>query len=188
MELTCLEPVREPPLLNTPRLVLRGHTAADFEPLASMWAEPAVVEHIGGGTPSTRRESWMRMLSYRGLWPLLGYGYWAVCEKSSGRYVGDLGFADFHRALEPSIRSVPEAGWALATWAHGKGFATEALTAALAWLEAQRGFARSVCLVSPQNLGSIRVAEKAGYHDPQPVRMNDKDTLLFSRPHSLSAN
>ena len=99
-----------PPVLDTPRLILEGHPLGDFEALAAMWAEPKVVEHIFNGKPSAPRDSWMRMLAYRGLWPLLGYGYWAIREKASGRYVGDLGFADFHRVIEPSIRGVPEAG------------------------------------------------------------------------------
>ncbi|ABB06101.1 GNAT family N-acetyltransferase [Burkholderia lata] len=173
--------ISSPPVLDTPRLILEGHPLGDFEALATMWAEPKVVEHIFNGEPSAPRDSWMRMLAYRGLWPLLGYGYWAIREKASGRYVGDLGFADFHRLIEPSIRNVPEAGWALATWAHGKGYATEALSAALAWLDGQQRFERSVCLIAPTNVASIRVAEKAGYGEPVQIRFNDTDSLLFSR-------
>ena len=170
----------EPPVLETRRLLLTGHTIDMFEPLLAMWSDPEVVKHIGG-KPSTARESWMRMLSYRGLWPILGYGYWAICEKQTGRYVGDLGFADFHRDIEPSIRGVPEAGWALPTYAHGRGFATEALTAALAWLEGQVRCERSVCLISPDNLASIRVAEKLGYRHSMSVSLNDRETLVFAR-------
>ena len=81
----------------------------------------------------------------------------------------------------PSIRGVPEAGWALATWAQGNGYATEALAAALAWLDAQQRFERSVCLIAPTNVASIRVAEKAGYGAPQRIRFNDAESLMFSR-------
>jgi RimJ/RimL family protein N-acetyltransferase len=175
-----LDPAIAPPLLKTERLVLTAHTVDDFQPLVSMWADAAVTRHIFDA-PSPPRDSWMRMLWYRGLWPLLGYGYWAIRERSSGRYVGDLGFADFHRVMEPSIKGIPEAGWALATWAHGKGFATEALAAALEWLDRQERYDRSVCLINPGNAASLRVAEKAGFGMPQAVRFNDKDSLLFSR-------
>ena len=170
----------EPPVLETRRLLLTGHTADMFEPLFAMWSDPDVVKHISG-KPSTARESWMRMLSYRGLWPILGYGYWAICEKQTGRYVGDLGFADFHRDIEPSIRGVPEAGWVLSTDAHGKGFATEALTAALAWLEREVRCERSVCLISRENRASIRVAEKAGYRHSMSTYANGQETLVFAR-------
>lgn len=171
---------RETPTLETARLVLARHTPGHFEPLCAMWGDPEVVRHIGG-TPSTPRESWMRMLSYRGLWSMLGYGYWAVTEKASGRYAGDVGFADFHRDMEPSIRGQPEAGWALCPWAQGRGYATEALTAALAWLDGTVRSERSVCIIAPGNLASIRVAQKLGYRDPAPARLNDKETLLYTR-------
>jgi RimJ/RimL family protein N-acetyltransferase len=62
----------------------------------------------------------------------LSYGYWAVEEKTSGRYVGELGFADFKRDIVPSIEGMPELGWALVPQFHGKGYATEALRAAVA--------------------------------------------------------
>lgn len=145
-----------------------------------MWADPVVVRYIGG-RPSTPRECWMRMLSYRGCWSLLGYGYWAICELESGRYVGDVGFADFHRELDEPIRGIPEAGWALVPWAHGKGFATEALRAALAWLDGQTRHARSVCLIAPDNQVSIRIAEKTGFRDPAPVRLNEQSALRYVR-------
>lgn len=182
------EPAIQPPVLETERLVLSAHTTDDFAALAAMWAEPAAVAHIFGGTPSTRRDSWMRMLWYQGLWPLLGYGYWAVREKASGRYVGDLGFADFYRDIEPPIRGIPEAGWTLAGWAHGQGYATEALRAALDWLDAQPRFERSVCLITPANRASLRVADKSGYANPLAVRMNDQDSLLLTRPRRSPAD
>jgi len=169
-----------PPRLETERLILSAHTLADFEPLAAMWADPEITRQIGV-TPSDRQASWMRLLRYRGLWPVLGYGYWAVREKGSGAFVGDLGFADFHRALEPPIDGVPEAGWAFVRSAQGKGYATEALKAALAWLDGTGRHPRSVCIISPSNLASIRVAEKAGYRQEGMVRMGDGELLLMAR-------
>ena len=121
-----------PPSLETERLTLTAHTLADFEECAAMWADAAVTRFIGG-RPASREDVWNRILRYRGLWSLLGFGYWAVNERETGRYVGDVGFADFHRDLTPSLNGAPEVGWALATWAHGRGFATEAVRAAIAW-------------------------------------------------------
>jgi len=176
-----------PPVLETNRLVLRAHTTDTLEPMAAMWADPAVVRYIAG-RPSTPRESWMRMLSYLGCWSVRGYGYWAIWSRESGRYIGDLGFADFHREIEPSIVGIPEAGWALASWAHGQGFATEALFAALSWLDEQPGHGRSVCLIAPDNLASVRIAEKVGFHEPAPKSLGDRPVLLFSRPRGRGAN
>jgi RimJ/RimL family protein N-acetyltransferase len=170
-----MQPVR----IETQRLVLDAHTLDDFEPMVAVRTDLEVVQYLGG--PNTREECWMRLLRYRGLWPLLGYGFWAVREKSSGRYAGEIGFADYHRAVEPSIRRVPEAGWVLASWANGQGFASEGLAAALAWLDGATEHRRSVCLINPANAASIRVAEKAGFGRAQTVRFRDWDTLLLER-------
>lgn len=165
--------------IETERLVLDLHGLDDFEPMAAMWADPDTVRFIGGRV-STRQDAWMRLLRYRGLWPLLGYGYWALRDKASGRFAGDLGFADFGRDMTPSIAGVPEAGWVLAPWARGQGFASEALTAALAWLDAA-GHSTSVCIIDPANGSSLRLAGKLGYGDPKPARLMGDNVTLFTR-------
>lgn len=159
----------EIPVLETARLVLRGHKIEDFEDAAAMWADPQVTRHIGGRAFS-REESWARLLRYIGHWQLLGYGFWAVIEKASGRFVGEVGFADFKRDFDAPqdlelTGNHPEIGWALASAFHGKGFATEAVLAALGWGDRHLADTRTVCLIDPDNLTSRRVAEKAGYRE-----------------------
>jgi RimJ/RimL family protein N-acetyltransferase len=169
------------PILTTNRLLLAPHQLSDFEPLSAMWSDPEVVRQISG-RPSSLTDSWMRLLRYRGLWPLLGYGYWAIRERDTGRYVGDIGFADFYRDIQPSIRGIPEAGWVLARWAHGRGYATEALTAACAWLDRQERHERSVCIVTPENGASVRVAEKAGFAGREEREIKGQMCWLMTRP------
>jgi RimJ/RimL family protein N-acetyltransferase len=166
--------------IETRRLVLDAHRLEDFDDLCTRWADPAVVRHIGG-RPSTRQESWARLLRYAGFWPLLGYGFWAMREKSTGRCIGEIGFHDMCRDIEPSIFGIPEAGWVLSPDAHGPGYAGEALAAALAWLDGQTRHAASVCLISPDNTASIRLAERHGYGAKRVVRFMEQDTLLMRR-------
>jgi RimJ/RimL family protein N-acetyltransferase len=169
----------QPSRIDTERLVLDAHTLEDFEPMLATRTDPEVVKYLGG--PNTREECWMRLLRYRGLWPLLGYGYWAVRERASGRYAGEIGFADYHRPVEPPIVGIPEAGWVLARWAQGRGFASEGLAAALAWLDRATAHRRCVCLIDPANAASIRVAEKAGFGGATTVRFREAETLLLER-------
>jgi RimJ/RimL family protein N-acetyltransferase len=149
-----------------------------------MWADPAVTPYIGGGKPSTREESWARLLRYGGLWPLVGFGYWVIEEKTTRRFAGEAGFADFKRALEPSFGDAPEAGWVLASWAHGHGFATEAVLAALAWADANLSSPRTVCMIDPQNAASINVAKKSGYREFARATFRETPTVLFERPRA----
>ena len=178
------------PALDTQRLTLPGHTLADFAECAAMWADPAVTRHIGG-RPLSEEEVWARVLRYAGLWALLGFGYWVVRERASGRFVGEVGLADFRRDLTPSLGDDPEVGWVLATWAHGRGFATEAVRAALAWSDARhaaarladprRGPGRTVCLIDPENGASVRVAEKCGFREAGRATYRGEATLVFER-------
>lgn len=168
------------PVIETARLRLRAHRVEDHAERVAMWSDPEVTRYIGG-RPFGAEEVWRRFLQYIGLWYVLGYGYWAVEEKATGRFIGDVGFADLGREMEPSLRGMLEFGWALAPHAHGKGYASEAVAAAMAWGEQHFGSLRAVCIIAPDNLPSIRVAEKAGFTLWQETTYHDTPTLVFSR-------
>jgi RimJ/RimL family protein N-acetyltransferase len=167
-------------VLETARLILRAHDGNDLEAVHAMWSDPEIVRHITG-KPSTREESWARILRYAGLWPLKGYGYWAVVEKSSGRFIGDIGIADFAREMMPPIYEAPEAGWALVPAAHGKGYATEAMQAALAWVDATLDVASTMCMLDEKNAASMRVAQKCGYREYARAEYKGSSSLLYRR-------
>src|SRR5271154_1101805 len=120
------------PRIETQRLVLRGHRVADFAECSAMWGEAEVTRFIGGRA-FPKDEVWTKLLRYVGHWAVLGFGFWVLEDKTSGRFVGEVGFADFKRDIEPSLEGAPEIGWVLAPWAHGPGLATEAVRAALSW-------------------------------------------------------
>lgn len=169
------------PALETERLTLRGHTPADFDECAAMWADPLVTRHIGG-RPSTAEETWARLVRYAGMWALLGFGYWVARERETGRFVGEVGFADFRREITPSFDGAPEVGWALAASAHGRGFATEAVRAALAWADAHLPAPRTVCMINPENTASIHVAARCGFREQTRTTYKDAEVWIYERP------
>jgi RimJ/RimL family protein N-acetyltransferase len=171
----------EAPTIEAERLVLRAYQIEDFPHMAAAWADPDVVRYVGG-RPSTEEESWTRFLRNIALWPMLGYGYWAATEKATGRYVGDVGFADFKREIEPSLKGVPEVGWVLARESHGRGYATEAAQAALRWLEGALGPQRTVCIIDDENRASVRVAEKCGYRELTRTQYKGSTVVMLERP------
>jgi RimJ/RimL family protein N-acetyltransferase len=151
------------PKLTTDRLILRGPILADFPAYAAQRADPVVMKYMGKGDLLTEEDAWSKFQSMTGHWNLLGYGTWAIAEKASGDFVGTLGYADKKRPQDHPASGAPEMGWALAASAHGKGYASEALKAALAWGCDSFGPARVVCVISDDNVASIRVAEKHGF-------------------------
>jgi RimJ/RimL family protein N-acetyltransferase len=166
------------PTLETARLRMRAHRAGDFEDFAAMWSDAAVVRYISG-RPFSREESWSRLLRHGGHWAMLGFGFWAVEETATGAFVGEVGFLDLHRDISPPI-TVPEVGWVLAPRAHGKGYATEAVRAALDW----KPGTDLVCLIHPENRASIRVAEKCGFRERERTSYHGQPTIVFGRSNS----
>jgi len=156
----------------------------DFANSAAMWADPNVTRDILD-RPLTEEESWTRFLRYVGHWAVLGFGYWVIIEKQTGSFVGEAGFADYKRDIQPSLKGVPEAGWVLASQAHGRGFATEAVRAITAWGDAR--FEVTRCIITPGNTASLRVAAKCGYREVLRTTYHGHETVMFSRNRGGSA-
>lgn len=177
-------PFTTAPTLETARLLLRAHAVDDYADGLALWSDPEVVRFIGG-RPASAEDAWSRLLRYAGHWALLGYGFWAVIDKASGRFIGEVGIADFHRAIDaPDTEfafGAPEAGWAFAVSAHGRGYATEAVSAALAWSDAHLQPDVTLCIVHPDNDGSLAVARKCGFAGDSMVRYRGEPTVLLRR-------
>lgn len=174
------------PTLETARLRLRAHRVEDFDGCRAIWSDPEVTRYIGG-KPATGEEVWRRLLTYAGLWSLLGFGYWAIEERATGRYVGDIGFAEFQRDIEPALRGMLECGWALARAARGQGYASEALAAIEAWRKTHFPDCRAVCIIAPDNFASVRVAEKAAFRRWHETTYHGHATVVFGGPPSTDA-
>ena len=175
--------MRTIPQLESERLILRAHTGQDLEAATTVWTHPEVYRYITGHA-LTAQDVWMRLLRYSGLWDFLGYGYWAVEERESGRYVGQLGFADFRRGLVGFDGHYPEAGWVIHPDLSGRGYATEGMATALRWLDAQAAWPRSFCIIGPDNPRSLRVASKLGYRFALNTTFGDEVTGVYFRERS----
>ena len=171
--------------LATERLTLAPHRVEDFDDHVALWADPVVTRFIGG-KPFSAEDTWARMLRYAGLWSLVGHGPWAVREAATGRFVGDVGFVNFHRDVAPAFGDAPEGAWAIAPWAHGQGFAREALEAALGWIETTFGAPRTVCMIDPANTPSTALAERVGYAPYAETIYKDHPVTLFERCRVIS--
>jgi RimJ/RimL family protein N-acetyltransferase len=168
------------PFLETRRLILRAPRREDFAAIASMWGDAEVTRFIVP-VPLSREEAWARFVRTFGHWTLCGYGFWAVEEKASGRLIGETGFLDAHRDIQPALDDLPEVGWVLARAAWGQGYATEAVGAVLAWGDIELQVPRTACIISPDNRASLNVARKLGFQPPIPASYRKESVLLLYR-------
>lgn len=171
------------PVLETPRLLLRAHRYEDLTACIAMWSDPQVVRFIGG-RPSSEHQTWMRVLNYAGHWAMTGFGYWAIEDQQTRQFVGEVGFADFKRPIDESMRGAPELGFALTSSVFGRGYATEAVAAVTAWADVFLPFSKTVALIQPDHVASLRVVEKNGYQVFERATFNEQPALFLARPRS----
>ena len=86
------------PTLHTDRLILRPHRITDYPACRALWADAQVVRHVGG-MPLDAQAVWFRLLRYAGMWSLLGYGMWAIEDRTSGTFLGECGLLSAERGL-----------------------------------------------------------------------------------------
>lgn len=167
------------PVIETDRLRLRRHRLEDADNIRALWADPAVVRFIGA--PSSGQESWSRLLRYVGHWTLFGFGYFAVEERGSDRFVGDVGVARFRRDGFDEPEDSLEAGWVLASDCHGRGYGREAASALHGWVDRTLTFGRTHCLIDPGNVASIGLALSLGYERRDDVVYRGEAAALLVR-------
>jgi RimJ/RimL family protein N-acetyltransferase len=167
-------------LIETERLVMRPPVLGDFEDLYGMWSDSEVVQHITG-TALTREDVWARLLRSIGHWAALGFGHWTVTDKHSGGFVGQVGFVQYMRGLGEDFDQAPEIGWTLAKSAQRLGYAAEAVAAALRWAEVRWPNAETVCIISPDNAPSLKLANKFAYRAEREVTYKNKGVVMLRR-------
>jgi len=177
------------PVLETERLRLRPFSLNDLPSACALWADEQVVRFIGA-TPRTDDQVWSAIARSFGHWALLGYGFWAIADKVTNAYLGEIGYLESLRDLQPphdaQWQGVPEAGWALNKSVWGQGFASEALTAVNQWSDQYLQAAHTQCLIDPDHSASLNVAKKRGYQLLRQATLSAQPTLILVRPRRSS--
>lgn len=169
------------PVLTTDRLVLRGIAMQDWEPYAAMWADRRVTAFIGGA-PRPRDLAWTKFGQAAAMWSLFDYGNWSVIDRGNETFLGVCGLAQYERGIA-ELAEFPEAGWAFAAPSWGRGIASEAIAAVVAWADAN-DIGETRCLIDDANFASVKVATRNGYVPCATLA----DKRIFRRPAPSTAS
>jgi RimJ/RimL family protein N-acetyltransferase len=142
------------PTLHTPRLKLVPPQAIHLDTYAALYGDPEVMRHIAD--PTDRMAAWKILATHAGHWVLYGFGAWCVEEKQSGSIIGIAGLR------QPEGSPCIEIGWIISPKTWGKGYATEAAAAALAFATGTVRASRVAAHIGRDNVGSVSVARKLG--------------------------
>ena len=141
-------------VLATERLLLRELELDDVDGLSEVLGDPDAMRYYPAPFDRDRVTAWIEWAraSYRDI----GFGLWAVVRRSDGRFLGDCG-----PMLQPvEDQLIPEVGYHIVPSEQGRGYATEAARACVAWVFANTPFDVVCSLVSPENAPSRAVAAK----------------------------
>jgi RimJ/RimL family protein N-acetyltransferase len=145
-------PMRE--ILTTERLLLRPLEPDDQDALLEVLGDPLAMRYYPAPFDRDRVAAWIEWAgrSYGDN----GFGLWAVIRRSDGRFLGDCG--PMLQPVEDQV--IPEVGYHIVPAEQGRGYATEAASACVAWVFANTSFDIVCSLVSPENAPSRAVAVK----------------------------
>ncbi|KFN47402.1 GNAT family N-acetyltransferase [Arenimonas composti] len=140
--------------LETERLVLRPTLPEDLPAWTALMQDAETCRFIGGTQPPSL--AWRGFMSMLGAWRATGFGMFSVLERDTGRWVGRCG------PWSPPEWPGTEVGYTFARAVWGRGYATEAATAAIDWAVEVLGWDDIIQTIDPANVPSQKVATRLG--------------------------
>ena len=157
-------------MYRTERLTMREWNSSDIEPFSQMCADPDVMRYFPSVMTFDECVSFVDRVTQRHGED--GFGLWVV--EVGGSFAGFTGLAraTFRTAFTPCI----EVGWRLASWAWGKGYATEAAKESLRIGFEEHGISEIFSFTTQTNTPSESVMKRIG--------MNRREDLDFEHPNT----
>jgi RimJ/RimL family protein N-acetyltransferase len=152
-------------ILETERLVLHELTAEDAPFILDLLMSRGFRENIGDRGVSDLEGARAYIERARAGYAANGFGLWRADVKATGEAAGLAGLVKREGLDHPDL------GYAFLEPFWGRGYATEAAAASLAYGRDVLGLKTIVAITTPTNLGSIAVLMKIGLRDAGQIRV-----------------
>ena len=150
-------------ILETERCIVREFVTGDLEAICGLYDDEArrFLE-----APSEDQDKERKILAayIDRVYPLCGYGHWAVLDRGTGKLIGRFGFS-FPKASAPG--PVPDAsfGYLLHKDRRGRGIAREVCAALLEYGFSQLGFETVGADAEAANAASVKILQSFGFKE-----------------------
>jgi [ribosomal protein S5]-alanine N-acetyltransferase len=162
-------------VLQIDGFTMRPLQLADLDALVAIWADPEVTRFLSSqGNPISRENSEKALRAFIEHWQQRGYGIWAIVESRSFQMFGYCGLRYLEELNEVEVLY----GLAKAYW--GRGIATQAAKAAVAYGFNVADLDKLIAMALPDNLASRRVIEKAGLQYEKRIHIFNLETMYYS--------
>lgn len=164
----------EKTVLKTDRLTLREIRVDDVDRLYEIYAGPGITDFIEPLYEDRDEEIVYTRDYIKYQYGFYGYGLWIVVENDTGRIVGRAGLTNRAGYLEAELAYVIEKD------RQGRGYAQEALRAAIDYARDELYLESLNCFIVPGNEISLHICKKLGFTFMEDVVI---DGVLMHRYH-----
>ena len=183
--------------IESERLILRRIGEDDFEFYVQLHADPEVARYLSHGKPRSSQESLAWLQSVLRSYQDFELGQLAVLRKSDGMLIGRCGLSDLAVEARATVAAVPrgwykraeapaaaeivferELGYTFHRSSWGQGYASEAARCVFDYAREVLRLPRVVSLIHPENVRSLRVAQRFGVQREDVVEVQSR---LFDR-------
>jgi RimJ/RimL family protein N-acetyltransferase len=160
--------------LATARLQLQPFDDSHYDGLRALNSHPEVMRYITG-KPETPEETTALIARVKAAWATLGYSWWAIIERASGRLIGSGCIQNIQRDPANPL----EIGWRLAPDAQGQGYATEAAQAMASFAFDTLNSPQLVAVCHQQNTESEKMMRRLGMTYRGVERWYNTETTVY---------
>jgi len=159
--------------LETKRLRLRLFTLDDLQIMFRLSTDPDVIKYADTACKDMAEARQRLEQGPLSDYEKYGYGRFAVELKETGQVIGFCGIKYL-----PEI-DLPEVGYRYLKEYWGRGIGTEAANVCVEFARDDLKIKKLIALIIPENIGSIRVAEKLGMTRGPLIHIYDVDALQY---------
>lgn len=161
-------------LLETERLTLRKMTVDDAAFMLDLLNQPSFIQFIGDRGVRTLDDAHKIIQDrYIAAYERLGFGIYLTLLRETQTPIGICGLVK-RDGLDNNV----DVGYAFLPQYWLKGYASEAVSAVLAFARNTLGIKRILGITTLDNAGSIRVLEKAGFKFERLIKLPGEDVEL----------
>ena len=150
-------------ILETERCIVREFVTGDLEAICGLYDDEAR-RFLEAPSEDPDKERKILAAYIDRVYPLCGYGHWAVLDRGTGKLIGRFGFS-FPKASAPG--PVPDAsfGYLLHKDRRGRGIAREVCAALLEYGFSQLGFETVGADAEAANAASVKILQSFGFKE-----------------------
>lgn len=148
-------------ILETERCLVREFVPGDLEAICQLYDDEAR-KYLEAPSQDLEKERKILAAYIDRVYPLCGYGHWAVLDRGSGKLIGRMGFS-FPKASAPGPAVDATFGYLLHRDWRGRGIAREVCAALLDYGFTQLGFSIIGADAEASNEASAKILKSFGF-------------------------